>query len=117
VFCSVSWLSCFVLLFVFALVASAAWRYLVALLNLVPLAVLRYIVNHEHLINFYTSLYNEASARRWLGRSVCRGRAVRPRGGVRVSLVPSSVSRAPPHRRIGKWVWHRAIEPRRADAC
>ena len=52
------------LLFVFALVASAAWRYLVALLNLVPLAVLRYIVNHEHLINFYTSLYNEASARR-----------------------------------------------------
>ena len=38
-------------------------------------------------------------------------------GGVGVSLVPSSVSRAPPHRRIGKWVWHRAIEPRRADAC
>merc|ERR1712232_690422 len=39
--------------------SSAIRRYLVSLLNLVPLSVLRYIVNHEHLVDFYVSLYNE----------------------------------------------------------
>lgn len=39
--------------------SSAIRRYLVSLLQLVPLCVLQYIVMNRHLIDFYTSLYNE----------------------------------------------------------
>ena len=42
---------------------SAIRRYLVSLLKLVPLSVLRYIVNNDHLIEFYVSLYNEIDVR------------------------------------------------------
>jgi len=38
-------------------------RYLVLLLNLVPLEVVRYIVCHRHMTDFYTSLYNEDDIR------------------------------------------------------
>ena len=43
--------------------SSAIRRYLVSLLKLVPLSVLRYIVNNDHLIEFYVSLYNEIDVR------------------------------------------------------
>jgi nicotinic acid mononucleotide adenylyltransferase len=39
--------------------SSMIRRYLVSLLNFMPLEVLRYIVNHQHLIDFYKSLYSE----------------------------------------------------------
>lgn len=39
--------------------SSLIRRYLVSLLKLVPLSVLQYIVAHRHLVEFYTSLYDE----------------------------------------------------------
>ena len=89
--------------------SSSAIRYLVSLLKLVPLSVLRYIVNNDHLIEFYVSLYNEIDVRAAIRRRAPR--SPHPPGS-QLKRPPSGDSSRPgvPPRE-GKVGAHGALEP------